>query len=106
MADTQNGLVITQGDDSNALNNTITIELDTDLDLTGYTAAFQISNIRWTFDDITDKLLTFVITREQSLQLTDGVEYGALKIFDNENRAITVLRDVPIYVKTQVVDNE
>lgn len=105
-AETNKGIVITQGDDSNALGNTIKIILNTELDLENFTAAFQIGSLRWTFDDITSKELEIVVTKEQSKQLAEGVEYAALKVFDSAGRAITIIRDVPVYVKTQVVDNE
>lgn len=105
MADTK-GFTITQGDDSNALGNTMGFELETDLDLTGYRAIFQIARLQWKFDDITSKELSFVVTKEQSYELMEGVEYGALKIFDADNRPVTIIRDIPVYVKTQVVDND
>lgn len=99
-------IIITRGDDSDALGNTIKIHLNTELDLTDFTAVFQIDKLRWEYDDITSKELNIVITREQSMQLEDGVAYGALKIYDATDKAITIIRDVPIYVKTKVVDNE
>lgn len=99
-------IIITRGDDSDALGNTIKIHLNTELDLTDFTAVFQIDKLRWEYNDITSKELNIVITREQSMQLEDGVAYGALKIYDANDKAITIIRDVPIYVKTKVVDNE
>lgn len=106
MACNLKGITITRGDDSDALGNTIKIVLKTELDLVDYTAIFQVKTLKWHFDDITSKELEIVFTREQTLELDEGVEYGALKIFDNDQKAITVFRDIPIYVKTQVVDNE
>lgn len=104
--DVKKGFTVTQGDDSNALGNTIDIEIETDLDLTGFKAVFQIADIRWKFEDITSKILPIVVSAEQSMQLQPGVEYGALKITDADGKAITVIRDIPIYVKTKVVDND
>lgn len=106
MACNLKGITITRGDDSDALGNTIKIVLKTELDLTDYTAIFQVKTLKWYFNNITGKELEIVFTRDQTLSLDEGVEYAALKIFDNDQKAITVFRDIPIYVKTQVVDNE
>ena len=64
----QDVIIITQGDDSNAIGGNIVLELDTDLDLKGWTARFQIGEQVWDFDDITSKELNLVITKEQSAQ--------------------------------------
>lgn len=103
---TDTRLVLTQGDDSNALGDSIHIELDTDLDLTGFTARFQIGKLMWDFNDITSKDIYLVITAAESAKLPVGDNWGALKIFDQNGLAKTIIRNIPILVKKKVVDNE
>lgn len=96
---------ITAGDDSNALGNTITIKLTTDVDLTGYSMIFELCGQTWSFDDISSGEIPLVITREQSAQFPTGTQYGAIKIFDEYKLCKTVLTDIPFYVKPMVVEN-
>lgn len=96
---------ITAGDDSNALGNTITIKLTTDVNLTGYSMIFELCGQTWTFDDITSGEVPLQITREQSIQFPTGTQYGAIKIFDEYGLCKTVLTDIPFYVKPLVVKN-
>lgn len=99
------GIVITRGDDSNALNNNITITLKTDLDLTGYKAIFQIGPEQWIFDNIESKVLDIVVSKEISLRFHEGTYYGALKLFEPSGLCKTVFRDIPVYVREEVVKN-
>lgn len=99
------GIVITRGDDSNALNNNITITLKTDLDLVDFKAIFQIGKEQWIFDDISSKVLNIVIDKETSLRFKEGTYYGALKLFEPTGLCKTIFRDIPVYVKEQVVFN-
>lgn len=101
----QKGIVITQGDDTNALNNEIMFRLNTDLDLTGFTAVFQVESLQYKWNDITSKELALVFTREQTQSLSAGKYYGALKIYDNNDLAVTVIRDIPVNVLPMVVNN-
>jgi hypothetical protein len=99
------GIVITRGDDSNALNNNITITLKTDMDLTGFTGIFQIGQEQWVFNDITSKVLDIIVDKATSLKFHEGTYYGALKLFEPSGLCKTVFRDIPVYVKEQVVKN-
>lgn len=99
------GLVITRGDDSNAFNNTITVEIETDLDLTGYKAIFQIGKQQWIFEDITSKYLDIIITKEQSMKFCEGTYYAGLKIYEPNGLCKTAFRDIPVYVREIAVDN-
>ena len=101
----QEGITIVQGDDTNALGNSIIFTLETDLDLTGYTAIFQVESLTYTWDDITSKELDMYFTREQTSTLEAGNHYGALKIFDDNDLAVTIIRNIPVYVLSKVVDN-
>lgn len=99
------GIVITRGDDSDAFDDSITIRITTDLDLTGYSAIFQIGKQQWTFPDISSKEVNIVITKEQSMKFCEGTYYAAFKIYQPDGLCKTIFRDIPVYVKEIVVDN-
>lgn len=101
----QGGITIVQGDDTNALGNSIVFTLETDLDLTGYTAIFQVESLQYKWNDITSKILSLIFTREETATLEPGSYLGALKIFDENDLAVTVIRDIPVNVLPLVVDN-
>ena len=101
----QAGFIIVQGDDTNALGNSIIFRLKTDLDLTGYKAVFQVEHLRYEWNDITSKELSLVFTREQTATIEEGSYLGALKIYDNNDLAVTVIRNIPVNVLPMVVDN-
>ena len=99
------GIVITRGDDSNAFDNTITITLKTDLDLTGYIAVFQICKTQWVFRDITTKEINIVVDKVQSMKFKEGTYYAALKLYQPDGLCRTAFRDIPVYVREIAVDN-
>ena len=101
----QKGIMIRQGDDTNALGNSITFVLNTEIDLTGFTAVFQVDSVRYEWDDITSKRLELVLTAEQTATLPVGTSYGALKIYDADGLANTIIANIPVYVQPMVVEN-
>lgn len=98
-------IVITQGDDSNALGEEIAINLDTDLDLTGCRAVFQLENFKQEFEDITSKKLLVVIPRTETKKLPCGQRTGAIKIYDKNGLAKTIVKDIKFLIEREVVDN-
>lgn len=100
------GIVITRGDDSNAFDNTITITIKTDLDLTGYHAIFQVAKEQWVFDDISDKKISIVFDKATSMKFKEGTYYAAMKLFEPSGLCKTVFRDIPVYVREIVVCNK
>lgn len=102
----QQGIIIRQGDDTNALGNSIVFVLNTELDLTGFTAVFQVASVRYEWDDITSKRLELVLTAEQTAILPFGTSYGALKIYDPNGLAKTIIADIPVYTQPLIVENE
>lgn len=96
---------LVQGDDSNALGNKITISLTSNLDLTGFTAVFQLKNYRQKWDDITSKKLEVVIPRSVTEKLTVGEHKGGLKIYDQNGLAKTIIKDIKFRVSREVVEN-
>lgn len=96
---------LTQGDDLNALNEETNIVLDTDIDLTGFTAFFQLGDFRQEFKDITSKKLPLVIPAAESAKLPVGEMSGALKIYDATGLARTIAKDIKFLIEKQVVKN-
>lgn len=102
----QKGIFIRQGDDTNALGNIIAFNLTTEIDLTGFTAVFQVASLRFEWEDITSKHLEMYFTAEQTATLPTGTSYGALKIYDENGLANTIISDIPVYVLPIIVENE
>lgn len=98
-------ITLRQGDDSNALGRETKITLDTDLDLTGFRAVFQLDEFRQEFDDITSKELFVVIPRDASANLPVGELDGALKIYDADGLALTVADEIKFMIEEKVVEN-
>lgn len=98
-------IYLTQGDDSNALNERIMINLNTERDLTGYTAVFQLEEFRQEWDDISSKKLELIVPRSVTKKLTVGQHKGGLKIYDKKGLAKTVINNIKFYVSREVVEN-
>lgn len=99
------GIFITRADDSNAMGYKIEIEIDTSLSLEGWTARFQLEDLMWNFDDITSKNLELIISAAQSKQLPVGTSYGAMVLYDENGLRKTVMRNIPVYIYPQVVQD-
>lgn len=98
-------ITLTQGDDSNALGEEINIVLETDMDLTGFKAVFQLGDYQQEFDDITSKKLSVVIPRDASEKLEVGPMDGALKVYDASGLARTVEKEIKFLIEAKVVEN-
>lgn len=99
------GIFITRADDSNAMGYKIEIEIDTSLSLEGWTARFQLEDLMWNFDDITSKNLELIISAAQSKLLPVGTSYGAMVLYDENGLRKTVMRNIPVYIYPQVVQD-
>lgn len=98
-------IMLTQGDDSNAMGRSIEITIETEEDLTGWSAFVQLEQFQWEFDDLTAGPLEWVITRDITEQLAPGEHLAAIKLFDSNDLCATVKRDIPVFVNTLVVEN-
>lgn len=83
-------IILRQGDDTNFNGNTITINMNTKIDLTGWTAIFQLQDLKINFDDISNKKINLVISQEQTNKLEAGDFNGWIKLQDKEGRQCTV----------------
>lgn len=97
---------LTRGDDSDALGEKIVLNLQTDIDLTGWSAVFQLANFRQKFEDISNKVLSLVFSKKDTKRLPLGLILGGLKIYNSEGKAHTVIRDIPFEVLSEVVRND
>lgn len=100
-----NSIVLTQGDDSNALGGSIRFDLNGTEDMTGWHAILQLDRFQWQYNDLTDGGFEWVVSREITAQLEVGLQYAALKVFDANNLCRTVLQNIPVYVNEMVVNN-
>lgn len=98
-------IVIVRGDDTGALHNTWEIELETDYDLENCSAVLQIGPLRYEYNNIIDKVLNLEISKDDSLQLEEGIYNASLKITDENGRDITILKALPIVVTSEVVSD-
>lgn len=105
--DTQptNSIVLTQGDDSNALGGSIRFNLSSTEDMTGWYAILQLDNFQWRYDNISSGSFEWIVSREITSQLEIGLQYAALKVFDANGLCRTVLQKIPVYVNALVVNN-
>lgn len=97
---------LTRGDDSDALGEKIVLNLQTDIDLTGWSAVFQLANFRQKFEDISSKILSLVFTKKDTKKLPLGYINGALKLYNPQGKAHTVIRDLSFEILSEVVRND
>lgn len=100
-----NSIVLTQGDDSNALGGSIKFNLTSTEDMTGWYAILQLDKFQWQYNDLTNGGFDWVVSREISGQLEVGLQYAAMKVFDADGLCKTVVQNIPVYVNAQVVNN-
>lgn len=98
-------IVLTQGDDSNALGGSIMFNLSSPEDMTGWYAILQLGNFQWKYENLNDGGFEWIVSREISGQLEAGLQYAAMKIFDSNDLCKTVINDIPVYVNAQTVAN-
>lgn len=98
---------LTRGDDLSALGEEVNIVLETseDINLTNYKAKFQLGDFQQEWSDITSKKLTLDIPRSKSKDLPLGFQKGALKIYDENNLAKTVYKNIQFLIEPEVVKN-
>lgn len=98
-------IVLTQGDDSNALGGSIKFNLTSTEDMTGWYAILQLGVFQWQYNDLTNDGFEWIVSREISSQLEVGLQYAAMKVFDANDLCRTVISDIPVYVNQQTVAN-
>lgn len=107
---------LTKGDATDALGNVFfqyEIELDEGETLEGCSLRFQVGKddkkiIKdFTADDVVENLLDINLSAQETELLEEGSNYASLKLFDEDGKPITIIRNDPeIVAKGQVVDNK
>lgn len=100
-----NSIILTQGDDSNAMGGSINFNLTSTEDMTGWYAILQLDNFQWRYDDLSSGSFEWVVSREITSQLTPGEYSAAIKVFDGNNLCKTIINNIPVYVNKQTVAN-
>lgn len=98
-----NTIVITQGDCLNAFDREVTLVIDTDLDLIGCKAVFQLGDFQQTFDDITSKRLPLIMSCDDTRKCSCGTLKGALKVYDCEGKPLTIYKNIQFLIEPEVV---
>lgn len=84
----------------------LTFNLETDLDLTGWSAKFVLGWITKEIADISFKSFEIVLGAEDTKQLRLGKQYGTIILTDSNGNIKTVANTIPFEVTTAVVENE
>lgn len=98
MTCSQKSIIITKGDDfSWAGSPPIKFMIDTDIDLTGFSATVKIGQLEYTFNDISSKKFTVNITHEQSALLPIGSISGSLIVKSPTDEIKTFTTALPFF---------
>jgi hypothetical protein len=84
----------------------LTFNLETDLDLMGWSAKFVLGWITKEVADISFKSFEIVLGAEDTKQLRLGQQYGTVILTDSKGNIKTVANTIPFEVTTAVVENE
>lgn len=84
----------------------LTFNLETDLDLMGWSAKFVLGWITKEVADISFKSFEIVLGAEDTKQLRLGQQYGTVILTDSNGNIKTVANTIPFEVTTAVVENE
>lgn len=84
----------------------LTFNIDTSLDLTGYSAKFILCSVVKNIKNINSKKFDIVLTPEETQNLRDGIQYGSIVFTDNKGNVKTIINTIPFEITTAVVENE
>jgi hypothetical protein len=88
------------------VNKFLTFNLETGLDLTGYSAKFILGWVTKEVADISFKQFEIILGAEDTKQLRLGKQYGTIILTDSNGNIKTVTNTIPFEVTTAVVENE
>ncbi len=97
---------IRRGDDLNAFGKEVVLVLNTEQDLSSCRAVFEVDGFRQEWNDITSKRLPIIMTREDTQKLKAGHRFGYVKVYDENNLAETVKKEICVVVHPEVVKND
>lgn len=84
----------------------LTFNIETDLDLTGWTAEFVLGYIIKRITDISSHSFEVVLSAEETNKLRYGYWNGAIILTDAEGNTKTVVNTIPFEITSKVVENE
>lgn len=98
-------IVLFKGDDTDfAWNQEIALEIETDLDLTGFTAKFSVLGFVQDFDDITSKKLNLVFPAEETSKFPLGMTDAVFEVFDTDGKKRTIINTLKVLVTKSVYE--
>lgn len=98
-----NYIELRQGDDSDFFGREIIVHLDTNKDMTGWTAEFKLGNITKNFNNFaTSKQLEIVLSKTETESLPEGKLFGYIKITD-ANGKVGTLETIPFTIFAKVI---
>lgn len=93
-------ITIIKGDDTNFIDDQfIVINFNTDFDLSGFTATFQLEDVVLTYGDLSSKRIEIILNKDITANLTKGKQYGELKLIDTQNRIRTLSSVIPFLIQ-------
>ena len=99
-------ITIVKGDDTDFLDNQyLVVKFNTDINMAGFKAIFELDNIELIYPDLSAKYIEIILSNEVTSRLKTGKMYGTLKLIDTEDRIRTVTTVIPFNVITRVMNN-
>lgn len=99
-------IYITRGDDTNFNNyKFLTFNIDTEIDITGWSAVFTLGGVSYTFDNIESKTFSLVLSAEDTQKIPYGNNEGLLYFYDSDKRRKLVSNSIPFYVTKNPTGN-
>lgn len=83
----------------------LTFYIQSPLDLTGWSATFQLGGVTKTINDISSKTFEISLTNQETSRLTYGYQNGTLKLTDDLGQIKTISNTIPFKVVDTVIEN-
>lgn len=102
-----NPIYIHKGDSTTFADVTkfLTFNIETDLDLTGWTAKFTLDFVTKEINDISTKSFDVILTAQDTKRLRTGVQYGSIILTDENGNIKTIVNTIPFQVTNEVIEN-
>ena len=106
MTQIQKKIYITRGDDTNFNEDKfLKFILNTERDLTDWSAMFTLGGNTYKFTDIASKTFEVTISAEDSQKIPYGLNMGSVYLFDNKSRRKTLTISIPFQVEKKPTFN-
>lgn len=99
-------IYITRGDDTNFNNyKFLTFNINTEIDITGWSAVFTLGGVSYTFDNIESKTFSLALSAEDTRKIPYGNNEGLLYLYDSDKRRKLISNSIPFYVTKNPTGN-